>query len=833
MLRTFFQYWRNSRNIRWGITVGAALTVAMSLVLMFLLAQATNDPEAYERNFQTLLVANLVVGCMLAAVVGWMGWRVWKRFRRRKFGSRLLLKLVAVFTLVASVPGALTYLVSYQFVTRSIESWFDVRVEHALDAGLSLGRNVLDALTADTASRTQAAATQLGVAQPFGLALTLEQLRVQQNADQLILWDQNGQRIASAGIQSSTHALPAPTADVRAALRTKPVYTSLEGLDDAGDASTSFAPDSPAASTTPAATPRTIDKAPAARIVAYSLVRPGQFGLLDQAWVLEVVKTVPPELLRNALVVQDTNREYQERALARTSMQRMFIGTLTLTLILAVFGAVLLAALLASQLTRPLFMLAEGVQQVAEGNLGPKPIYQGHDELGTLTHAFARMTQQLADTQQALRSSVVELDASRSELQTILDNLSTGVLMLRANGCIVSANPAATRILGQEAAALEGHTLGSLPGMSRLGEVVQQQFDNLQEPSGDSAVVAAVSTPSAAQALQGAQEAAAPATPGAGEAAPAARSSSPYWQQTLELNPAEHEGLQHDAITLVLRGATLHDAAIPDARLLVFEDISAIVSAQRTQAWGEVARRLAHEIKNPLTPIQLSAERLELKLMHTLPEKEQAVLRKSVRTIVEQVDAMKRLVNEFRDYARLPAAQLRPLDLNGLITDILHLYGDENATVPIRAELDPGCMPVLADAAQLRQVIHNLVQNAQDAQEQAGRASEPVLLQTQWRPASRRVRMSILDVGGGFPDNILQRAFEPYVTTKAKGTGLGLPVVKKIADEHGASLTVTNRVQDGQVIGAQISLIFQAADGVESTAASTPRSASSPETPSA
>lgn len=219
--------------------------------------------------------------------------------------------------------------------------------------------------------------------------------------------------------------------------------------------------------------------------------------------------------------------------------------------------------------------------------------------------------------------------------------------------------------------------------------------------------------------------------------------------------------------------------------------------------------------------------------MHTLPEKEQAVLRKSVRTIVEQVDAMKRLVNEFRDYARLPAAQLRPLDLNGLITDILHLYGDENATVPIRAELDPGCMPVLADAAQLRQVIHNLVQNAQDAQEQAGRASEPVLLQTQWRPASRRVRMSILDVGGGFPDNILQRAFEPYVTTKAKGTGLGLPVVKKIADEHGASLTVTNRVQDGQVIGAQISLIFQAADGVESNAASTPRSASSPETPSA
>ena len=276
----------------------------------------------------------------------------------------------------------------------------------------------------------------------------------------------------------------------------------------------------------------------------------------------------------------------------------------------------------------------------------------------------------------------------------------------------------------------------------------------------------------------------------------------------MELNPPAHEGLQQDTMTLVLRGALLPEGAVPDMRLLVFEDISAIVSAQRAQAWGEVARRLAHEIKNPLTPIQLSAERLEMKLGGSLPAEQQAILSKSVRTIVDQVQAMKRLVNEFRDYARLPAAHLLPVDLNALITDILQLYEADNATVPIVAELDPECLPVLADAEQLRQIIHNLLQNAQDAQEQTGRCQQAVTIQTQWRPATQRVRLSINDNGPGFPEHILQRAFEPYVTTKAKGTGLGLAVVKKIADEHGARISISNRVQDGEIQGAQISILL-------------------------
>ena len=784
MIATFKRLWQNSRALRWSTAGWVAILGMIALAMIYLLTQATtNNSAIYERNYQRLLIANLVVVAALLAVLFWLAWHMWQRLRKGKFGSRLLLKLAMVFVLVASVPGALLYLVSYQFVTRSIESWFDVKVETALNAGLSLGRSVLDTLTTDASNKTRAIAQEMGNQTVFDMGLTLERLRSQQNADRLVIWSQTGTQIASSSVVRFLPANTPPSADVFETLKTQPVIAFIEGLDDALDPATSSTGNhTQAKPLTPT------------RIVVYSLVRPAQFGLQSQAWVLQLEQSIPPELLQNAIMVQEANRDYQERALARLGLQRMFIGTLTLTLFLAVFGAVLLASLLAAQLARPLLYLAEGVRQVAAGDLSPKNIDTAQDELGGLTRSFAQMTQQLADTRQALTSSMSDLDASRFELQTILDNLTSGVLVLQANGTILSANPGASRILGVAQAQLQGQTLANIPALQLMGEVVQQQFESLLDPEQTQ-------------------------TTSANQPAPATEPENPthtqnstahngYWQHSMELNPPAHEGLQQDTMTLVLRGALLPEGAVPDMRLLVFEDISAIVSAQRAQAWGEVARRLAHEIKNPLTPIQLSAERLEMKLGGSLPAEQQAILSKSVRTIVDQVQAMKRLVNEFRDYARLPAAHLLPVDLNALITDILQLYEADNAIVPIVAELDPECLPVLADAEQLRQIIHNLLQNAQDAQEQTGHSKQAVTIQTQWRPATQRVRLSINDNGPGFPEHILQRAFEPYVTTKAKGTGLGLAVVKKIADEHGARISISNRVQDGEIQGAQISILL-------------------------
>ncbi len=202
-----------------------------------------------------------------------------------------------------------------------------------------------------------------------------------------------------------------------------------------------------------------------------------------------------------------------------------------------------------------------------------------------------------------------------------------------------------------------------------------------------------------------------------------------------------------------------------------------------------------------------------MKLADKVAEPERAVLAKSVRTIVDQVDAMKRLVNEFRDYARLPTAELKPVDLNGLVGDVLQLYGreagDAAGQAPIQVALDPQCPPILGDAQQLRQVIQSLLQNAQDATE--GCPVREVLVRTQWNESSRRVRLVVRDSGPGFPEHILKRAFEPYVTTKAKGTGLGLAVVKKIADEHGARIDLKNRGPEDEAQGAQVSLSFAVA----------------------
>jgi nitrogen fixation/metabolism regulation signal transduction histidine kinase len=738
---------RNPRALRWTLVVGLAVMIAVGLVLLLLLTQATTNRDMYEQNYARLFILNVVVAGALLLVILWIAYRLLKRLRQGKFGSRLLVKLAAVFALAGFAPGVLIYVVSYQFVARSIESWFDVKVEGALDAGLNLGRATIETLANDLANKARTAGTELADTPDARLTLPLERVRDQLGASDLLLWSAAGQLIAATGRSQYQLSPDKPSAQQFRQARAQRAITWTEGLDDA-------MPGVPAK----------------AQIKALVQVGSASLGLLAEPRYLLATLPLPPNLVANALAVTEANREYQERALAREGLKRMYIGTLTLTLFLAVFGAVVLAVVLGNQIARPLLLLADGVRQVAAGDLTPKTSLQGRDELDGLTRSFAQMTQQLADARQAVESSIGQVDAARANLQTILDNLTAGVVVLDTQGRLVSANPGATRILRVPLAACQGQRLADIEGLQAFAADVQAQFD----------------------AFLGARR----------------EHGLDHWQHSLELggSAARQAGRPDDTLTLVVRGAELPGAAY----LLVFDDISEIVSAQRAQAWGEVARRLAHEIKNPLTPIQLSAERLAHKLDGKLAPAEQALLTKSVKTIVDQVDAMKRLVNEFRDFARLPAAELKPLDLNALVSDVLHLYASEGTPVPIDAELQAQAPPIAGDAEQLRQVLHNLIQNALDATESAGRLgpASSVKVRTQWNAASGRVRLSVLDCGAGFTESILKRAFEPYITTKAKGTGLGLAVVKKIADEHGARIDLGNRLVDGAVAGAQVSLSF-------------------------
>jgi nitrogen fixation/metabolism regulation signal transduction histidine kinase len=738
-----------SRTSRWLLVLGALSMTLIGLGLLVLMTQATGNRESYNRNYEWLAWVNVVVASGLLITILWGSLRLLVRLRQGQFGSRLLVKLAGIFALVGVIPGVLIYVVSYQFVSRSIESWFDVKVETALVAGLNLGRATLDTLSNDLGKQARVAASQLSDVADGNAGLALEKLREQLGLSDAVLWTASGRMVASAG-QSRFLIRPErpPTQQIKEA-RQKNSVEWVEGFDDVERGSDN------------------------GRIKVLVMLPQSGMAFDEDRRLLQVTQNLPATLVNNAMEVQSAYREYQELALARDGLRRMYIGTLTLSLFLAVLGAILLAVVLGNQLARPLLLLAHGMRQVASGDLTPKLVLQGHDELGGLTRSFADMTQQLSDARTNVQRSLTQLDTARGNLQTILDNLTAGVMVLDAQGVIQSVNPGATRILRVPMAAYQGMSLASLTALEGFAKGVAEQFGKLRADHD-------------AHELD-------------------------HWQKSFEIH-ASGQGLTETAVTLLARGAVLPDGM----RLLVFDDISEIVSAERAQAWGEVARRLAHEIKNPLTPIQLSAERLQRKLTGKLDEQDDAVLAKSVKTIVDQVDAMKRLVNEFRDYARLPSADLKPVQLNVLINDVLALYANDPADLLSRAvvvaDLEPACPNILGDDQQLRQVIHNLLQNAQDACEAMPNvdASSGVIIRTEWNASRQRVKLIVTDSGPGFEPNILKRAFEPYVTTKVKGTGLGLAVVKKIADEHGAKIDLSNVVIDGETRGAQVSLSFAA-----------------------
>jgi nitrogen fixation/metabolism regulation signal transduction histidine kinase len=738
------------RHRSWLLGVVLTILMSLALVLLFLLTQATQRWDVYEQNYSLLFGLNTVFAGLLLLVITWFAWRLISRLRQGKFGSRLLVKLAAIFGLVGILPGLLIYGVSYQFVTRSIEVWFDTKVEVALDAGLNLSRSTLESLANELTASVRSASAGLRGESDGSMPIALEKVREQLDANEVTLWRSNGTVVATVGEARYQLQPERPSTSDWRQVRQQGVSWRSEGLDD----------------NSPGMVPR----------MTVLLKMPGAgFQLDEQQQVLQVVKKLPPVLVANALAVLEANREYQERALARNGLQRMYIGTLTLALFLAVFGAVLLAVLLGNQLAKPLLVLAEGVRDVAAGDLRPKPFLQGKDELDGLTRSFADMTQQLSDARNTVERSMAQVDLARSHLQTMLDNLTAGVILLNRDGEILSINPGATRILQIPMAAHVGKPLQAVEGLEVFGHQVMEQFSEF-----------------------------------VGEHQ---QHSLDHWQQSFELDATLPRDRANDFAaqtvshtTLVARGALLPQGDW----LLVFDDISEIVSAQRTQAWAEVARRLAHEIKNPLTPIQLSAERLAMKLQGKLDAADQTLVTKSVKTIVDQVDALQRLVNEFRDFGRLPQARLQALDMNEMLGEMMPLYDNVNAVVPVSWHLQAGLPPILGDAAQLRQVVHNLIQNAQDACAQSPRAQ--VEVRTEMRPQSQRVRLSVHDNGSGFSEAVLQRAFEPYVTTKASGTGLGLAVVKKIADEHHARIELKNKLQDELVTGAQVSLSFRLAD---------------------
>jgi nitrogen fixation/metabolism regulation signal transduction histidine kinase len=672
------------------------LGAALAGVLLFLLATASGNTTMFARHYPLLLGLNAVLAALLAALVAWQIRTLWRKYREKAFGSRLTVRILLLLALMAVVPGALVYTVSVQFLSKSIESWFDVKVDAALEGGINLGQSAIDRMQSELQAKARGIALELAD-RPAGQQVPLlSRLRDRAGVQEAVIVNAAGRVLAEAS-EDVSRLVPdeLPTQQALRQARSGRAYTAVD--------------------------------AAAGRPLAVRVVVPVPgLALADETRFLQLRQTVPEQFARSAEAVESAYRDYRELALSRQGLKRIYIVTLTLALSMALLVAIALSVVLANRLSEPLANLAQATQAVARGDFSRQAPVTSRDELGVLIESFNSMTRQLDDARRVVEANRAALESAKARLENILANLSAGVLVFDRDFALSITNHGAQAILGAELDAFAASMREQLRSHGALA-----------------------------------------------------------WQLELELKGTGK--------TLLVHGTALpQDPA--GGFVLVFDDITQLIRAQRATAWAEVARRLAHEIKNPLTPIQLSAERLEMKLAGKLASEDAEVLARGTRTIVNQVAALKSMVDDFRDYSRLPAPVFAGLDLNALVLEVLALY--ETSTAPIVKTLAP--VPrVRADSAQIRQVLHNLVQNAQDALENRKNSGETPLIEVCTETAADRVRLSVTDNGGGFPEDMMARIFEPYVTTKSRGTGLGLAIVKKIIDEHHGELTIENRLAKG------------------------------------
>lgn len=703
-----------------GVTPFAVLSVALAVAL-FLMSAATQNSALFGHLYSLLLVVNLIGIALLLTLILVNLYRLYAQLRAGRLGSRLTLRLLGMFALLTVIPVSVVYFFSLQMLNRGIDSWFDVKVEQALDDSLLLGRGAMDARKDDLVKKANAIAQQLESGNERD-ALLLNELRERYGVSDVTLFGQDARIIAysgSGGPDDKQSLIPdRPSDAILTQVRQGTTYANL----DSGRAGLEV------------------------RVVVPVMSR----GVDPSIRALQVLQPLGGRYSKLADSVQSAFAEYEKLVYLRAPLKFGFTLTLTLVALLTFLIAVWAAIFSARRLVAPIRDLAEGTRAVSQGNYQLRLPVTTNDELGVLVQSFNDMTRKVSRAQGQIKRSQREAETQRAYLETVLAHLSSGVLSFDARERLRTHNAAAADILRADLALYVGQPLRALvqahPHLRPLAEAVAE----------------------------------------------AMRQHRAEWQAEVTLTPARSRA------TLMLRGTQLPEAGGPrGGYVLVFDDVTALIQAERDAAWGEVARRLAHEIKNPLTPIQLSTERIRYKCMPRLAAAERETLDRATRTIIQQVDALKAMVNDFAEYAKPAALQLEPVQLNGLIRDVVELYKGRNAGLTIEMDLDEALPTIMAEPRRLRQILHNLLLNAAEAM--AGQPAPVVALRTRTVAMVDRhyAELRVCDNGPGFAGALMDRLFEPYVTSKEKGTGLGLAIVKKIVEEHGGALWAENREAGG------------------------------------
>lgn len=710
-----------------------AVVVVLLLTSLYLMSIATHNSLLFGRLYSVLLGINLLATILLIVLIGKSLWHLIQQYRQGKTGSRLTARLVVMFVILSVTPVSVVYYFSLDFLQRGIDSWFDVRIESALNDALELSKTSLGVRMRELLRQTQQMSPRLNAVSNELATLTLNELRAESGANELTLFTNDGRIIASS-ISETTRLLPQQ-------LEVNTLQRLRQGQDDFG-----LVP---------------IPEIGLHIRIAINMANPDP--VLDGR-ILQLLYPITPRINQLAENVQEAFSAVRSLTILRLPLKYSFILTLSLILLLSILTSIWAAFFAARRMVAPISDLVEGTRAVAAGNYEKRLPLPGKDELGFLVRSFNEMTQKISLAQDNARVSQQQAEAQHSYLQTVLGNLSSGVITLDTHNFLQTTNHAANKILSAALTPYIGCFLDdAIEKNSHLQHFVDAVYPHIE-------------------------------------------AKDKQWQEEVFLFIGGTRKI------LICRGTLISlstsNENLEDGNIIVFDDVTELVKAQRNAAWGEVARRLAHEIKNPLTPIQLSAERIRHKYLDKMDAKEADILDRSTHTIVQQVETLKEMVKAFSDYARMPSLNLNNIELNTIINEVLDLYVSPNNDTLFSVTLDPSNPTIEADIGRLRQLLHNLIKNALEANQENHSKSqreskdEKIYISSRCAEehACRYVELIITDTGPGIPDDMFDQLFEPYVTTKPKGSGLGLAIVKKIVEEHGGMILAENAENGGASI---------------------------------
>lgn len=741
------------RWLRYSLLLGGSFAT----IALFGLAISLFNAHLFERYFPLLLVLNTVIAAILFFVVVTMCVRLRHRWKLKQFGSHMTAKLAITTTLISVTPTLAVYSISTAFISRSMNDSFSLQVEEALNAGVHITQNILARNEQNTQAIAKQFAESLASTPPSLMMHDLLKLLENHSGTEALVLTNAGRAVAAAGSRINVLMPDLPSPLQLKTAKTAGIYSIVDG-DTLFEAPNNNQNDNDLRVRVIVPIP-TLHNTNFAAINSSSLLSNSEFP--DQLF-LQITQPIEKNIALDASKLVAGYRDYQQSSYSRQSMATLYGLTLSLIVLLAVFASIGAALSFARKTVSPVMQLEKGTKRVATGDFMPIREFPGGDEINILTRSFNSMIKEVSEARHGLELQRLQAEQSQAFLERVLGNISSGVIVIDRWYTVVTTNNAARHILGEDNISVGVSLKETLP---QLVNALDKHL--LSESEG------------------------------------------------LSAQPINFELVQEHQTTPIYIKSSPMLLGTQTGAVLVFDDLTPLIKAQRATAWGEVARRLAHEIKNPLTPIRLAAERLEWKLKSKLTEeKDLNLLHRTTDTIITQVDTLKQMVNDFREYARLPSASLQTLALNDFIENTLVLYHDAGHNIEFIPELN---IPTIqADPTQIRQVLHNLISNSLEAnnnEQEAQIVIKTEALKSKYHAdAVSAVKLSIVDNGPGFSDKILNSAFEPYVTTKATGTGLGLPMVKKILDDHGATISLKNLCSESsdQILGAEVEMIFKA-----------------------